>query len=161
MQHRSRRNLRMRRYDYRKSGVYFVTICTKNRVRYFGTVRDAVMHRSAVGDIAEGCWLAIPYHFPHVSLDAHIIMPDHMHGILHLHSPDFLREWQPGQFGKPMKGALGTVVGSYKSAVTRQCNQRDMPFQWQARYHERVLDSQLSLDNVRRYILNNPKKWRV
>jgi REP element-mobilizing transposase RayT len=69
-------------YDYGQPGWYFVTIVTKNRTRLFGHIIDGVMHLSHGGLIASQCWLAIPEHFPHVSLDECIVMPNHIHGIV-------------------------------------------------------------------------------
>lgn len=81
--HRFRRgSIRLKGYDYRKPGYYFVTFCTKNRERFFGTVVDAKMQLSKIGEIVCQCWYEIPKHFNHVQLDAFIVMPDHIHGII-------------------------------------------------------------------------------
>ncbi len=77
-----RRSTRLRGYDYAQVGMYFVTIVTQNRACLFGHVEDNIMQLNDAGRIAESCWLAIPEHFPHVMLDAYIIMPNHVHGIV-------------------------------------------------------------------------------
>jgi hypothetical protein len=48
----------------------FVTICTLDRQCVFGDITDGVVRRTAVGDVADACWHAIPDHFPEVTLDA-------------------------------------------------------------------------------------------
>jgi putative transposase len=73
---------RLRGYDYRNEGAYFLTICTKDRNHYFGECADGKMQLSPIGKIAHRCWAEIPDHFPNASLGAFIIMPDHMHGII-------------------------------------------------------------------------------
>ena len=40
------------------------------------------MHLSPAGETAARFWHEIPNHFPHVRLDAFVVMPDHIHGIL-------------------------------------------------------------------------------
>ncbi|MCL4248079.1 MAG: hypothetical protein KJ065_08015 [Anaerolineae bacterium] len=69
-----RRSIRLRDYDYRQEGAYFVTICTQKCVLSF--------EDEALKVIAERCWMDIPGHFPHVELDEWIVMPNHLHGIL-------------------------------------------------------------------------------
>ena len=69
-------------WDYTSNGGYFVTICTKNRQCWFGEVRDGEMHLSAIGAIAQQYWGEIPQHCRDVQLDAFVLMPNHVHGIL-------------------------------------------------------------------------------
>jgi len=77
-----RRSIRLPGYDYAQAGAYFVTLCTQGRECLFGNVVDGVMQLNDAGLVAEKCWLEIPMHFPRVVLDAVIIMPNHVHGIL-------------------------------------------------------------------------------
>jgi putative transposase len=69
-----RRSIRLPGYDYRQPGAYFVTICTYQGEPLFD---DPVLKR-----VAETLWQRIPRHFPHVQLDAWVVMPNHLHGIL-------------------------------------------------------------------------------
>ncbi len=73
---------RLRTWDYGWNAAYFVTICTRNRICHFGNVVDGIMQMSEIGKIAERCWLEIPDHFPFVKLGNHIVMPNHVHGIV-------------------------------------------------------------------------------
>jgi REP element-mobilizing transposase RayT len=68
--------------DYNSNGAYFITICTQNRVRYFGGIQDGQMILSEIGKLVHQFWMEIPNHFPHIRLGEFVIMPDHMHGIL-------------------------------------------------------------------------------
>lgn len=77
-----RRSVRLRGYDYAAPGAYFVTLCVRHRRCLFGEVVERRMHRSSIGEAAHRCWQRIPDHVPHVELDAFVIMPNHMHGIL-------------------------------------------------------------------------------
>lgn len=73
---------RLAGWDYRNAAAYFVTICTANREIFFGDIKDGVMHLSEAGNVAYECWVDIPNHFPFVRLDAHVVMPNHVHGIV-------------------------------------------------------------------------------
>jgi putative transposase len=82
MQLRSRKNIRLKGYDYRRSGAYYVTICTHDRSMLFGDVVDGIMVPNAIGNIVQQCWDAIPDHMPMVVCDAFVVMPNHVHGII-------------------------------------------------------------------------------
>lgn len=88
-----RRSIRLKGYDYAQAGLYFITLCCHNREHLFGKIINGNMILNDAGNIANGCWLKIPKHFPNVILHEHIIMPNHVHGIIELvganhHSPD-------------------------------------------------------------------------
>ena len=85
---------RLQNWDYGWNAPYFVTVCTAHRVCYFGditdNVRDArfcVSTLSEIGKIAWQYWSEIPKHFPFVTLDAFVIMPNHVHGIILIEKP--------------------------------------------------------------------------
>jgi REP element-mobilizing transposase RayT len=69
-------------WDYRRAGAYFITICTQNRVHYFGEIENGRMRLSGIGVIADVLWHEIPHHSPLVKLGAFVVMPNHIHGIL-------------------------------------------------------------------------------
>lgn len=85
-----RRSIRLKGYDYSQAGLYFITICCKNKAYLFGNISvegeniPPKMILNNAGKIAEECWLDIPKHFPNVILHEHIIMPNHIHGIIEL-----------------------------------------------------------------------------
>jgi len=78
----NRQSIRLKNYDYSQPGCYFVTICTHNMMCLLGEIVNAHPRLSAIGEITDLCWQEIPKHFPHVSLDEYVIMPNHMHGII-------------------------------------------------------------------------------
>jgi len=79
---------RLPSWDYGWNAAYFVTICTKGRICYFGDIVDGNMKLSDIGKIAIDCWKAIPIHFPFVVLDAYVVMPNHVHGIIVIDKPE-------------------------------------------------------------------------
>ena len=65
-------------------------------------------------------------------------------------------------FGPLQAGELGTIVRSYKSAVTRQVNLlRQTPGHslWQKKYYEHVIRDEPDLNRIRQYIVTNPSRW--
>ncbi|MEK6565223.1 MAG: hypothetical protein AABZ41_00805, partial [Bacteroidota bacterium] len=77
-----RRSLRLQGQNYAQPGMYYVTILTHKRECLFGEIVDGEMRLSEIGQFAQECWMDIPNHFPHVSLDEFRVMPNHLHGIL-------------------------------------------------------------------------------
>jgi len=63
----NRRSIRLKGYDYRQEGMYFITICCYNRACLFGDVVDGEMQLNAAGKAAEKCWKKIPEHFKRVN----------------------------------------------------------------------------------------------
>jgi putative transposase len=124
-----RRSLRLSGYDYSTPGAYFITICTRDRRCILGEASE----------IVTACWSAIPQHFPQVTLDEFVIMPDHIHGIVIL-----------GDAAAP----LSAVIGAFKSAASRQIGKAI----WQRNYWEHTIRSDKSLNQIRQYIEENPTR---
>ena len=155
-------------YDYGQSGMYFVTICTQNRIRYFGEIilptgdwDNAELGPTPQAQIAQSCWLQIPSRFPFVSLDAFVVMPDHVHGLLLFGKPD---EQTPSlnyknTFG-PQRDNLAAVVRGFKAGVGALAKQNGLVFGWQSRYHDRVVRNGTELKKIQQYIANNPVRWK-
>jgi putative transposase len=152
-----RRSIRLRGHDYSGRGIYFVTILTKNRRRLFGTVVNGRMALSEAGRIAARCWQEIPAHFPNASLDAWVVMPDHVHGILMIHK-DGHGGTIPGE-GRPCGTArtIGSMVRGFKIGVTKALGESP----WHRNYHEMIIRNERALESVRAYIRNNPAQWDV
>ena len=82
MNNRSRRPNRLKDYDYSQTGYYLVTICTQDRVNYFGGIEKGQMRLNDIGQVVTDCWWGIPEHFRNMALDEFVVMPNHVHGIV-------------------------------------------------------------------------------
>lgn len=80
MQHRKLN--RFKGYDYSEDGYYFFTICVKDRLKWFGTIENGAITLNKNGNIVLQCWNELPSHYNNIKLDAFIIMPNHVHGII-------------------------------------------------------------------------------
>ena len=92
-----RRSIRLRGYDYRREGMYFITICAQHRRCLFGHIENKVMILNEYGRVAYQEWEKLPERWPHVELGAFQIMPNHLHGIIIIHD-----------VGAPLAGAQPT-----------------------------------------------------
>lgn len=77
-----RRSIRLRGYNYSQAGAYFVTICTQHRLCLFGEIVDRTMMLNVAGQMVETVWQELPHRFPQIVMDAFVVMPNHMHGII-------------------------------------------------------------------------------
>ena len=174
---------RLSGYDYASAGWYHVVICTKDRARVFGTVRGGIMGLSRVGAVAHRFCAAIPDHSDRAVVDAFVVMPNHVHAIVGIRSPNDDRRdvrsrvstgsrvsttenenpsgAKANAFGPLEPGALPTIVHSYKGAVTRWAHRNGCDgFAWQPRYWDRIIRDDRELRRTRRYIDRNPLTWR-
>ena len=79
-----RHSIRLRGYDYAQAGAYFVTICAQDRACLFGEEVDGEVRLSGAGEIVHTVWDDLMRWFPGIDLDAFVIMPNHVHGIVFL-----------------------------------------------------------------------------
>ena len=179
---------RLQGYDYGTNGYYFVTICTQNRVHYFGEIINAKMQLSEIGKIAEKFWLDIPNHYLFVILDQFVIMPNHIHGILIFNKnngpslgkdaiyrvsslssstsndnlftiDDISKNGGITHIHNPMLHAnLGHVIRWFKGRVSFE-SRSYLNFAWLGRFHDRIIRDDDGFEAIRKYIFNNPQNW--
>ena len=153
---------RLKGYDYSSPGEYFVTICAGGMVEYFGDVVNGEMKRNDVGEIAHKMWMNIPIHHKYITIDEFVVMPNHVHGIIVINENEHGRDVACNVSTKisPKRGSLGTIVRSYKSAVSNWCHLNGHPdFSWQPRFYDHIIRDEKGLNAIREYIHNNPAQW--
>lgn len=156
---------RLQNWDYGWDGSYFVTICTKNREHSFGKVVNGIMHLSHVGIIADVLWYEIKNHARNIELGEFQVMPNHIHGIIIINSGHALSlQYQPGSIGRnrfqnQCQNTLSSIIGSYKSAVTKHVNRLHLDLTWQTRFHDQIIWNERAFQNISEYIKNNPRNW--
>jgi len=82
MKYKNHKQYRLESFDYSGEGEYFVTICSKNHIKYFGRIENEKMILSDIGKIVKNIWCEIQVKFENIGLDAYQVMPDHFHGII-------------------------------------------------------------------------------
>ncbi|BDC98624.1 hypothetical protein PEPS_09050 [Persicobacter psychrovividus] len=125
------------------------------------------MTLSHAGLVAHLLWQQIPYHTKNkIWLGSFCIMPNHLHGIIQLNQFHHSKECSAAtdknsNFRKitPKQNSISTIIRSYKSAVTKTCNQLGYPMQWHNRFYDHIIKDQEAFHNIDDYIKNNPQKW--
>ncbi len=158
---------RLKNWDYGSNASYFVTICTHNRLHYFGEVHNKKMNLSEIGIIAKQFWYEIPGHFKFVELGAFVVMPNHIHGILMINKNDDLMG--SGFVETPNLGVsttavrtpnLGVIINQYKRICTINARKIHADFAWQSRFHDHIIRNDESFQRISNYIDANPAKWK-
>ena len=158
-----RRSRRLKRYDYSHAGAYFITVCTRNRECMFGDIADGEMRLNDAGRIVTEEWMKSADIRNDIELDAFVVMPNHVHGIVVIGCRGTARRAPTCErFGQPTVGSIPTIVRAFKSACTKRINDmrnaRGTPF-WQRNYYEHVIRGEDDLDRIRQYIADNPACW--
>lgn len=168
-----RRTLRLKDYDYGGAGGYFVTICTDGRGCLFGELLAGAMRLNGFGEIVREEWLKSAEVRQEIDLDAFVVMPNHLHGIVMIRSAGVDRgENCPGAMNRPLRrspsgplsGSLGAMIGQFKSIVAKRINAlRVTPGcpVWQRNFYEHVVRDETDLQAIREYIVNNPLQWEL
>lgn len=156
-----RRSIRLKEYDYSQPGEYFVTICTYDRECIFGDVSESGICLNRFGVITQGCWNDLKNHYPGIQLDASVVMPNHIHGIIALTDPEHVGAGlKPARTGGLTR--LSEVVRGFKTFSARCINEMrgvvGKPV-WQRNYYEHIIRNKPDLEQVREYIISNPGRW--
>jgi len=161
---------RLQGHDYADPGWYFVTICTRDHACVLGQVIAGQLNLTPAGLIAQQCLHHICGITSHVTLDAQVIMPNHVHAIIVLEprategsvtSPCRASAPPPDMSViSPRPGSLAALVRSYKAAVTRRCANRGFgDLLWQGRYYDHIIRNDDELNRIRAYMANNVVQW--
>jgi len=162
-------SLRLQYWDYSWPARYYITICTKDRNCVLGEIKDGNVYLSETGKIVFECWLDIPKHFENVKLDDWIIMPNHLHGIIEIKEDNDFGHPQRRDtachvstvrnFGNLQPKSLPSIIGSFKSAVTKICQGKNLDFRWQSNYYEHIIKNEKDYARIKKYIAHNPINW--
>ena len=100
-----------------------MTICTHNFKCFFGRVENEKTRLTPIGAVAERFWQAVPNHFENCEMDAFVVMPNHMHGILFIHTVGaqyiVLLQNNYNQFQRIVSQSVSSIIRSYKASVTQ------------------------------------------
>jgi len=170
-----RRSIRLKGYDYSQVGMYFITICAKDRHNLFGEIKNEEMILNELGKYVNEFWCRITEHFVNIDLDEYIVMPNHLHGIIFINDcwgavsapiitvSDISLSSKGGET-PPLQPTLGQIIGYYKYQSTKQLNEMNKTVGksvWQRNYYEHIIRNEQSLDKIRNYICNNPGNWQT
>ena len=141
---------RLKDYDYRKAGTYFVTVCAKGRNEIFGEIVGATVlgrPHTKLSDLGAIIETAIKYYHANgiAVFDGYVIMPNHAHFIMVI-------EPKAGDRGR---SPLQYLVRNLKSYVTKKAGFSP----WQKSFHDHIIRSESDYIRIKEYIANNPANW--
>ena len=149
----TRKQNRLPEYDYSTANAYFITICTEKRENLFwrstgeSVCRDTDARLTPCGEIVKQRICDIPRRYPMISVDAFVIMPNHIHLLLQINTDED---------GRPMAApTVSTVVNQLKGAVTKRVGHSV----WQKGFYDHIIRGEKDYLDVQRYIEGNPCKW--
>lgn len=152
MELRKRKRIRLKDYDYNNAGVYFITVCIKDRKSLLWNNVGATIGRpkelmlSSYGKIVDDAIRQIPNHYPYVKLDNYVIMPNHIHLLLSI---------EGDVSGRPMVApTISTVINQMKGYVSKQVGYSI----WQKSFIDHIIRNKKDYVEHYNYIENNPYK---
>ena len=154
-----RHSIRLRNYDYKSQGLYFITICTKDREIYFD--------RNDIREMIDNIWLELKNKYPNIDLDEYVVMPNHIHGIIIINDSERDGEGNHKSYPYTERPRLGDIIGSFKSVATHHYIKNIELKNWpkfnqklfQRNYYEHIIRNEESLNKIREYIKFNPLNW--
>ena len=142
-------------------GDYFVTMCTKDKAHYFGTIANGEIHYTSLGYYCRQQLDDITLHYPYAQVRLYVVMPNHIHAIIHIEDSsekDLQKGFQFSQLPNH-RMALGVVVGGFKRDVTLYAKRNYIQFGWQGRYHDHVIRGARDGNRIVDYIKTNVMRW--
>jgi REP element-mobilizing transposase RayT len=163
-------------WNYSNNAAYFTTICTANKVHFFGEILDGKMQLSEIGKITEIEWLKTVDLRPdmNLTLGEYVTMPNHFHCIIvigkNIYNTDkshtvetqciaSLQRKQSNKFG-PQSKNLASVIRGFKIGVTTNARKIYSAFAWQTRFYDHIIRDTEEYQRIADYILNNPANWQ-
>ena len=134
----------------------------------FGNVADGSVQLNEAGRMVQMAWDHLPHRFPFASVEAFVVMPNHVHGIVVLAGADH-KDRPYGKGDRPkgtLPGSLGRVVQAFKSVTTCEyiagTKLKNWPYPgklWQRSYYDHIVRNEDDLNRIRQYIATNPARW--
>ena len=153
MEFPKRKQNRLTEFDYSMPNAYFITICADKRENLFWTDADTIVDRpknvplSYLGAVVRQSIEDIPKYYPAISVDHYVIMPNHVHLLLQIHTDSSGRSM--------IAPTISTVVRLMKGVVSKEFG---FPI-WQKGFHDHVIRNDMDYQEIWNYIDGNPGKW--
>ena len=149
----TRKQNRLKEYDYSTPNAYFITICTEKRKNLFWMDVGVIIDRpknvplTNLGIFAQRSIENIPKYYPAISVDHYVIMPNHIHLLLQINTDVNGRSM--------IAPTISTVVRLMKGTVSKQAGFAV----WQKGFYDHVIRNDNDYLDIWNYIEGNPSKW--
>ena len=132
-----RKNIRLKEYNYKSQGYYFVTICTKNMEHFFGEIIDYKVFLNENGNSIK--YVIDNFNVENVEISFYQIMPNHLHIIFNIKND--------------LNMTLSNVISLFKSQCTYKMSKKNI---WQKGFYERIIRDEKEYNSIVKYIDENP-----
>ena len=163
-----RKKNRLEYYDYSSNGMYFITICTKDRINLFWEKEqpnfvgeDIILPQNHInlsyfGKIVNEAINSIPIYYPFIEIDQYVIMPNHIHLILFIPYNDI-----PDENGRIISSptnnkSISIIIGQMKRQISKKIGISI----WQRSFHDHIVRNKKDYEEISKYIYENPIKWQ-
>ena len=143
-------------HDYCNVAIYMVTLCIEGRRPLLGSLCGPDAHHvkpwvcpTSIGSAVKRAWKEIPQYHPQVRLLGFQLMPDHVHGIIHVIEP------LPQHFGRIIQGFKKGCRDAVRSIAP------EGETLWEEGYNDRILRGIGQLDRWIQYLTDNPRRLWV
>ena len=151
-----RKRNRLNNFDYSTNGMYFVTICTKNRKCILGNiVGDGVLDvpqtmLSDYGKIVDKYINQLNDYYDYLNIENYVVMPNHLHLLIFVDNPN-------GTSRTP--SPTNAYIPQFVSTLKRFCS-REIGYNiFQRSYHDHIIRDDEDYKKIYNYIESNPSKW--
>ena len=167
----TRKRTRLTHFDYSTTGAYFITICTRDRMKILSEITrenltstnitnglqpvgeglaPPATKLSKIGELVEEQMSDLEERYKNILIDEYVIMPDHIHMILLIKNTG----------GASPSPTMNDVICAFKSLTSRICKQRfGIENLFQRSFYDHVIRNQKDYETRKKYILENPIKW--
>ena len=178
MEHSDRKLNRLQNYDYSRNGLYFITICTKDRIPYLSEIHDVgnaalgVQTTSEIMGVGDGV-LDVPSVklteygkilndqiiemnsiYKKSQIIKYVIMPDHLHMIIYLFDDDNVF-CGTSRTPSPTNAIIPSIISTLKRFVNKKTGFNI----WQRSFHDHIIRNEKEFLEICDYIDNNPINW--
>jgi len=175
---KNRKSNRLENYDYSQNGMYFATICAKNKDECLGKIENGKMILNEIGKILETQLHRLKKQYSNINMDCYAIMPNHLHLIIEINNDiknknvgaDLVSAHENlGQTqGLSLRnvGLLSKIIQGLKSKTSveyiKLMKSKNKYYQtkiWQRSFYDHIIRNEMSLNKIREYMITNPEMW--
>ncbi|HAT03672.1 MAG TPA: hypothetical protein DCS29_02755 [Candidatus Magasanikbacteria bacterium] len=178
----TRKRNRLFGFDYRNRRYYFITICTEDKMSFFGGVYNGIMCVNRLGSVIYRQWEWLEQQYNYIRLYGFVVMPNHVHGILEIVGPESVGTGRDrgiqtnvdNEMNRVGTGldlslhapgsckilSLSHIIGAFKTTSSKRIHEIGFsPFKWQRSFYDNIIRDKIAFHNIQRYIINNPPMW--
>ena len=154
-----RKRNRLKGYNYSQNGLYFLTVCTKDKECILGRIVGdgdldvPQMILSDYGKIVEKYIQSIERAYSDITLMNYVIMPNHIHMIAMLYSDSNI--YQKSTTKSSVNDDIPVMISALKKLVNKEIGYNI----WQRSYHDHIIRNDDDLEKYIEYIIRNPLEW--